>query len=81
MRTWLSRRRVLSLVAGMVGFGTASSRAEAGDVTTQDYCYWKKLQGPLCSGGQMKEYWCEYCNDPGTGSNVTRCEWRIVGRC
>lgn len=81
MRLWVSRRRVLALAMGVVAFGIAPARGRAGEVGTQDYCYWKKGQGPVCSSGTSKEDWCEHCNDPGTGSTPTRCEWRLVGRC
>lgn len=81
MRAWVSRRRVLALAAGMVAFGTSPTRGRARQVEPRNVCYWRKRQGPICSFGTSKEYWCEYCNDPGTGSTPTRCEWRLVGRC
>lgn len=81
MRVWGSRRRLLVVIAGALGVTATGGSARAGEVGTQDYCYWKKAQGPLCRSGLAKEYWCEHCNDAGTGWTVTRCEWRVVGTC
>lgn len=81
MRVWVSRRRFLALAAGAVPFVAKPAWGRAAEVAPRDLCTWRKRQGPVCRSGSLKEYWCEYCNDPGTGSNPARCEWRLVGRC
>lgn len=75
----LSRRRGLAVMTGMLG-AMVSARPHAATATAQEQCSWRRVQGPLCSGGSQKEYWCERCCDP-YGCQTIRCEWRIVGSC
>lgn len=80
MGGWLSRRRVLALLAGALGAAPASAATQETPTTSREQCSWRRVQGPLCSGGRTKEYWCERCCDP-TGCQTVRCEWRVVGSC
>lgn len=79
MGRWLSRRRVFALAAAALSTALPG-RSWAGEETTQEQCSWRRMQGPLCSGGTKKEYWCERCCDP-YGCVTIRCEWRVVGNC
>ena len=80
MGEWISRRRLLAAVAAAVGAVVAGGRPQAAGAQAS-LCFWRREQGPLCSGGTAKEYWCERCNEEGERPEVTQCEWRVVGRC
>ena len=75
----ISRRRLLAAAAA-VGAAAARGRPRAAGAQA-GLCFWRREQGPLCSWGTAKEYWCEYCNEEGARPEVTRCGWRVVGRC
>jgi hypothetical protein len=54
--------------------------SKAGSMHIEDYCYWKRFQGPICTGHQAYEYQCEYCCGGGTCETV-ECGWYITGTC
>lgn len=81
MRNRLSRRRLFSLIAAMSAALGLGAEARAGDVGTEDVCYWRRMYDYRCREGLLRERWCEYCNDPGTGATIVRCEWRPAGTC
>jgi hypothetical protein len=71
-------------MSGIVGIMAASASrtlTKAADVSTQNYCYWRKDMIATCSGGTRYERWCYICNDPGTGLTTYKCEWRPDGPC
>lgn len=81
MKEWLTRRR---LIGGMVGvlFGTRrATSVNASDVSTMNYCYWRNEQFSYCRYGRRNAKWCFICNDPGTGWESVGCEWRDAGPC
>jgi hypothetical protein len=76
-----TRRRFLTAMAGALATAAPLMTVQAEGVQLRDVCYWRRAEGPMCSGGRIKEYWCEYCNTPGSGVTPVRCEWRRVGQC
>ncbi len=73
-----SRRGFIATVAGAAAalvFGVKFS-----DATTDDYCHWRRIQGPICSGHQVYEYRCEYCCTGFVCEQVT-CAWFVTGSC
>jgi hypothetical protein len=74
----VSRR---GFVGGIVGVaGALIAGRKLGEATTLDFCYWKRIQGPICSGHQIYEYKCEYCCTGNVCEEVT-CAWFITGTC
>ena len=73
-RRELLRRLVGGGVAGVVVLGIKPKGAVA------EHCYWRKVYGPSCNGGQKLEQWSYTCC-AGTTCWVEWYEWRVVGSC
>ena len=54
--------------------------ANASSQNDEDTCFWQKVLGPTCVGGQLRERWCYICCSGGVCETVS-CEWRVVGAC
>ena len=81
--TRIDRRGALRTGFGAVAglfLAYRGSKGKPSVVHTEDYCYWKRYQGPNCTGHQLYEYQCEYCCGGGTCETVT-CGWYITGTC
>lgn len=79
----ISRRGALKAsVSALAGLFLAyhGRGGKAGTMHTEDYCYWKRFQGPICTGHQAYEYQCEYCCGGGRCETV-ECGWYITGTC
>ncbi len=79
-RRFVRRRFVGALVAAVATmFGAGQARAE--ETTIQEYCSWKRYEGPRCrTDHAVGEYWCYECCDM-SGCWTSWCEWRVVGTC
>ena len=52
----------------------------ANNAVAREHCYWLKVAGPYCSGGQVIERWCFRCCG-GLSCETLYCENRVVGSC
>lgn len=81
MARWLSRRRLMGGILGIVAAPAGRTPANADGASTLDFCYWRNEMVATCSGDTRYEKWCFICNDPGTGWTTYKCEWRPNGPC
>jgi hypothetical protein len=79
MRQRLTRRRLLRLLLG-AGAASALSFPVSQEEAAAENCYWHKVLGPTCNGGQKLEQWCYRCCAGGY-CWTEWCEWRVVGSC
>jgi hypothetical protein len=77
MQSWMTRRHLMRLAAGVIGTAVGSGDARA--VANVPACYWRKADSD-CSGGTLRELWCYRCCDE-IGCEDAFCEWREVGTC
>lgn len=79
---WLNRRRVLRLLIGAaLGGAFRPGQTRAGEVTAQEYCYWRTEAGPVCrSDHKVYAYQCYICCSGGT-CRSTSCSWYAIGTC
>jgi len=78
----MTRRHLLRLgtrVAAGLGVATALGLKTSKPAAAEN-CVWKKMGGPVCSTGQLLEYWCFRCCG-GTSCWNEWCETRIIGSC
>jgi hypothetical protein len=78
----VTRRRMLRMagrLAAGLGLGGALV-AKSSKPAEAETCFWKRMSGPVCSGGQLVEYWCFRCC-AGTQCWNEWCETRFVGTC
>lgn len=54
--------------------------AKSGTMSILDNCFWKLVQGPICSGGRRLEYRCLICCSGGVCETV-QCSWFDTGPC
>jgi hypothetical protein len=82
-RKRMQRRGVLragiGALAGLV-LAYRGTKSEASVMHIEDYCYFKRIQGPNCTNHKVFEYQCEYCCGGGTCELVS-CAWYITGSC
>ena len=79
MRNWMSRRRLMQMMVGLVGMAAGSEQARAEESSPTGSYYWRYVRSD-CTGGTAHEYWCyRYCDL--TGCRDVYCEWRNAGSC
>jgi len=78
----VTRRRFLRGATGALASFVAlrAKPTHKASARAQDYCYWRVIQGPLCSGGRKLNYQCLYCCGGGFCEQV-QCGWYDVGPC
>jgi hypothetical protein len=77
----VTRRRLLTAATGMLaGLFANQLWIRSARAQTDDVCYWKTVQGPICSGGRLREYRCYICC--AGGECITEgCWWFDLGPC
>ncbi len=79
MRTPMTRRNVLGMLAGALGAAVESNRVQANEPSPAAACYWY-VKRSRCDGGKTQELWCYRCCDH-TGCEDVYREWRPAGDC
>ena len=80
MKQYISRRKFMQITVAALAVPLIPLTSQGPPVSTLDYCYWKKLNGPYCRQGVLYEDWGYRCCAGGVCEYETY-ETRQVGYC